>query len=211
MLTSMHHCLDDTAIQQSLDKLALRHKPVVNAIKKVGYPKVRARELGFPAFAKIIIAQQLSVAAATTISTRLEKALNGNVEASKFLALSEESSRAIGLSQQKSAYLRDLATAFCSGDFIVEALTEMADQEVVDRITSFRGLGEWSAHMYLIFSMGRPDVWPAGDLGVRIGLGRLLDLKERPSIVKVRQLGREYLPFRSAMALLCWRCCQLDL
>jgi len=98
-----------------------------------------------------------------------------------------------------------LAEAVIAGDLPIETLPELADEEVEAAITAVRGFGRWSAHMYMMFSLGRPDVWPSGDLAVRVGFGRIMGWKDRPEEKKVIDEGGAFAPYRSALALLCWQ------
>ena len=108
------------------------------------------------------------------------------------------------------SYIQSLATAEASGHLSLTALPELSDDEAIAAITDIKGFGEWSAHMYLMFSLGRPDIWPVGDLAVREGFKRIQGLKERPTAAQLKPLGDLYRPQRSALALLCWRFCTAE-
>jgi DNA-3-methyladenine glycosylase II len=120
------------------------------------------------------------------------------------LAAAPEALRGAGLSHQKISYLQSLAEAVLSGALSLEALTRCADEEVEAAITAVRGFGRWSAHMYMMFALGRPDIWPSGDLAVRVGFGRIMGWQERPSEQQVITEGKAFAPHRSPLALLCW-------
>ena len=149
--------------------------------------------------------QQLSVKAAATIAQRVGEAVGGTLQPETLLATAPDQLRASGLSRQKIGYLQSLAEAVISGDLPIEALPEFADDEVEAAITAVRGFGRWSAHMYLMFSLGRPDIWPSGDLAVRVGFGRIMGWKDRPDEKRVMEEGGAFSPHRSALALLCWQ------
>ena len=149
--------------------------------------------------------QQLSVKAAATIARRVDESGGGVLLPQSVLGTAPDKLRAAGLSRQKIGYLQSLAEAVISGDLPVETLPELADEEVEAAITAVRGFGRWSAHMYMMFSLGRPDVWPSGDLAVRVGFGRIMGWKERPDEKKVIDEGSAFSPYRSALALLCWQ------
>lgn len=149
--------------------------------------------------------QQLSVKAAATIARRVDETVGGALLPQSLLATAPDELRAAGLSRQKIGYLQSLAEAVISGDLPVETLPELADAEVEAAITAVRGFGRWSAHMYMIFSLGRPDIWPSGDLAVRVGFGRIMGWKDRPDEKKVIHEGSAFSPYRSALALLCWQ------
>ena len=149
--------------------------------------------------------QQLSVKAAATIAQRVDEKVGGALQPESLLATAPDKLRAAGLSRQKIGYLQSLAEAVTSGDLPIETLPELTDEEVEAAITAVRGFGRWSAHMYMMFSLGRPDIWPSGDLAVRVGFGRIMGWKERPDEKKVVDKGGAFSPYRSALALLCWQ------
>ena len=149
--------------------------------------------------------QQLSVKAAATIAQRVDDTVEGALQPESLLATAPDKLRAAGLSRQKIGYLQSLAQAVISGDLPIETLPELADEEVEAAITAVRGFGRWSAHMYMMFSLGRPDIWPSGDLAVRVGFGRMMGWKDRPDEKKVIDEGSIFSPYRSALALLCWQ------
>jgi len=149
--------------------------------------------------------QQLSVKAAATIAQRVDETVGGALQPESLLATAPEKLRAAGLSRQKIGYLQSLAEDVISGDLPIETLPELTDEEVEVAITAVRGFGRWSAHMYMMFSLGRPDIWPSGDLAVRVGFGRMMGWKDRPDEKKVIDEGSAFSPHRSALALLCWQ------
>jgi DNA-3-methyladenine glycosylase II len=149
--------------------------------------------------------QQLSVKAAATIAQRVDETVGGALHPDSLLATAPDQLRAAGLSRQKIGYLQSLAEAVISGDLPIETLPELTDEEVEDGITAVRGFGRWSAHMYMMFSLGRTDIWPSGDLAVRVGFGRIMGWEDRPDEKKVIDAGGAFSPHRSALALLCWQ------
>ena len=149
--------------------------------------------------------QQLSVKAAATIAQRVDQIVGGALQPDSLLATVPDQLRAAGLSRQKIGYLQSLAEAVISGDLPIDTLPELTDEEVEAAITAVRGFGRWSAHMYMMFSLGRPDIWPSGDLAVRVGFGRIMGWKDRPDEKKVINEGSAFSPYRSALALLCWQ------
>lgn len=206
----MDYQLDTASIKQSLDALAERHERIARALAQVGYPEERRRDHSFETLARIVVGQQVSVAAATSINKKLVDALEGQLTATAVLDASEELLRSAGLSRQKVNYIQSLATAEATGTLVLESLPELSDQDAVALITNIKGFGEWSAHMYLMFSLGRPDIWPVGDLAVREGFKRIQGLDERPSAGKLKPMGDDFRPYRSALALLCWRFCTAE-
>jgi len=191
-------------LRSALDMLAERDVDIAYALTMAGYPPERRQPTGFPAFLRIVVAQQLSAKAATTIHGRLLALLDEPPTPEALLAASDESLRAVGLSRQKIAYARALAEAVQAGRFDPEALEGMEDQSAVAAIAANKGFGVWSARMYLIFALGRSDIWPADDLGVREGVRRIKMLAERPTVAETDEIGALWTPHRSAAALLCW-------
>ena len=206
----MDYQLDTAGIKQSLDALADRHERIARALAQVGYPEERRREHSFETLARIVVGQQVSVAAATSINKKLVDALEGQLTATAVLDASEALLRSAGLSRQKVNYIQSLATAEVTGALVLESLPELSDEDAVAVITNIKGFGEWSAHMYLMFSLGRPDIWPVGDLAVREGFKRIQGLDERPSAGKLKPMGDDFRPYRSALAMLCWRFCTAE-
>ena len=196
--------LTESGIRRALDALSQDHAPIEAALSQVGYPASRRRDHSFASLARIIIGQQLSTKAAATITTRVEAAVGAELTPSSVLSLSPEALRAAGLSRQKIGYLQALSEAVASNALPLEQLPRLGDDEVESAITGVRGLGRWSAHMYMMFALGRPDVWPSGDLAVRVGFGRIMAWSERPDEKKVIAHGAVFSPHRSALALLCW-------
>ena len=197
--------LTDAHIRKALDALAVDHGAVRQAIAQVGYPPSRRREHSFESLARIVIGQQLSVKAAATIAQRVDEAVRGGLQPETLLATAPDTLRAAGLSRQKIGYLQSLAEAVRSGALPIVTLPELTDDEVEAAITAVRGFGRWSAHMYMMFSLGRPDIWPSGDLAVRVGFGRIMGWRDRPDEKQVIDEGGAFSPYRSALALLCWQ------
>lgn len=196
--------LTGKSIRKSLDALSAHSDEIVGALAEVGYPASRRREHSFESLARIVVGQQLSTKAAATISQRTVDALGGEWRPEAVLSAAPETLRAAGLSQQKAGYLRSLAEAVLSGSLSLDALPQQSDEEVEAAITAIRGFGRWSAHMYMMFALGRPDIWPSGDLAVRAGFGRIMGWPDRPTEQTVIIKGAAFAPHRSALALLCW-------
>lgn len=189
----------------ALDELAGRDRHIAAGLERVGYPTERRR--GSPSyehFLRIIAGQQLSVKAAATIYGRLEQALEYTPEPDRLLALDDQQLRAIGLSRQKIGYARGLSEAVLSGELVPEALADLPDDEVIEHITRLKGFGRWSAEMFLLFALGRPDVWPADDLGIQAGLQRLKNMRSRPDRKKTEAVARSWRPYRGAAAIFLW-------
>lgn len=193
-------------IRRALDALAGSDADVARALAEVGYPEERRRPPGFATLLRVIVGQQVSVQAATTIYGRLSAAMDGDVRAQRLLRLRAAALRRAGLSRAKASYARGLARAIDRNELDLEALAVLPDDQAMLRIQSVPGLGPWSAQIYLMFSLGRPDVWPSADIGALRGLQRIKRLAERPSVRAGELLAERYRPHRSAMALLAWKC-----
>lgn len=192
-------------IRRGLDALARDDAHIRRALKVAGYPTARVRNPGgFRTLMRIIVGQQLSVKAAATINGRLLAATRPRLTSVSFLKLSDAELRAIGLSGQKIQYGRLLSEAVRAQKFRPAALARMDDAAAIEAITALKGLGRWSAAMYLMFSLGRADIWPAGDLGVQEGIRRIKGLAERPAEKDMDALAEGFRPHRSALSLLCW-------
>ena len=161
--------------------------------------------------ARAIVYQQLAGAAARTIHGRFVEALKGEVTPSKVLRVRETTLRRAGLSAAKLAAVRDLASKVRGGEVEIHDLERYEDDEVVRRLSLVRGIGPWTAQMYLMFRLHRPDVWPVGDLGVRAGFAKILGLSAHPTQKELEPLGERYRPWRSAAAFYCWRALETEL
>lgn len=195
--------LSSDQLRVALDALSAGEPAFAAAIGRVGYPPPRIRERGYETLLRTIIGQQVSVASANAIWNRLAEAI-GDIQSPAAMALaSDETLRAAGLSRQKAAYARSLAEEIASGRLDLAALPE-DDEEAIAALTRVKGIGRWSAEIYLLFAEGRPDIWPAGDLAVQIEIGRILGHAERPSEKLVRQWAEAWRPHRGAAAIFAW-------
>jgi len=195
--------LDETALRTSLDALAAHHPPIATLIENHGYPPPRLRPRGYETLLRTIVGQQVSVAAAASVWAKMEAAIGAGCPPEALLARDPDILRACGLSRQKQGYARSLAELVISGTLDLHALPE-DDEEAIAALVRIKGIGRWSAEIYLLFAEGRSDIWPAGDLAVQIAVGRILDLPERPSERETRALAEAWRPHRSAMALMAW-------
>lgn len=179
-------------------------------VRAVGPMRMRrVKEPPFEYLVRSIVFQQLAGAAAHTIHGRFVGALKNRVTPRAVAAASDEDLRGAGLSRGKLAAIRDLAAKASS--LKLEELAWADDDEVVRRLTTVRGIGPWTAQMYLMFALRRPDVWPAGDLGVRAGYARIHGWSETPSEKEMPPLGEAYRPWRSAAAWYCWQALETEL
>lgn len=183
--------------------------PWVAKVGAIRFPE--ANEGPFYYLARSIIYQQLAGAAARTIHERFVEALKREVTPAKVLRVRETTLRRAGLSTNKMAAIRDLARKVRSGEVCVHDLDEQPDDEVVRRLTLVRGIGPWTAHMYLLFRLRRPDVWPIGDYGVRTGFAKILGLEAALQPKELDVMGEPYKPWRSVAAYYCWRALENEL
>ena len=196
---------DELALRASLDALAARVPAVERALAHCGYPGPRVRERGIGTLLRTIVGQQVSVAAAASVWARMEALLGLEVLPEALLAAEFDALRACGLSRQKQGYARSLCELVVSGGLDLHALPE-DDEAAIAELVRIKGIGRWSAEIYLLFAEGRPDVWPAGDLAVQVGMQRILGLEARPSEKRTRELAEDWRPHRGAAALLTWHC-----
>lgn len=190
-------------IRDCLDELGRRDTDVARAIASVGYPEPRNREPGFAALLNIIVGQQVSTHAAAAIRGRLDAAVDP-MTPENFLAANDETLRAVGLSRRKIEYGRGIAEEMSTGRLDAAALTEASDEEVIAVLTALRGLGRWSAEIYMLFSLHRPDVWPAEDLAIQEALRRLKNLDVRPLRAQSEPIVEAWRPWRGVAALFLW-------
>lgn len=195
--------LSSVQLKQALDAIAAHEPAIASGIARVGYPEPRIRARGYQTLLRTIVGQQVSVAAAQSILAKLETVLGEDLAPENLLGKPDEALRSAGLSRQKIGYARSLAEEVASGRLDLDTLPE-DDELAISALSAIRGIGRWSAEIYLLFAEGRPDIWPAGDLAVQIELGRILDLPERPSEKSVRLLGEAWRPHRGAAAIFLW-------
>ncbi len=159
----------------------------------------------FAALAEIIVYQQLAGKAAATIHGRFESAMGGAVTPEVVLASAPDLLASTGLSRAKAASIRDLAEKVVTGEVALERIGRLSDDEVIDHLTRVRGIGPWTAQMFLLGTLGRLDVWPTGDYGVRAGFAAAWGLSDIPTSAELSALGEPFAPYRSLVAWYCWR------
>lgn len=193
--------MNQDAIVKALDALAANDARVRKAIQVVGYPKPRQRPQGFWTLLVTIVNQQLSTHAAAAIVARLE-AMIPTREAAEFQALSDDVLRTAGLSRQKIAYGRSIATAALAGQ--LRALPKLEDADALASLMALKGIGQWSAEIYAMFALGRTDLFPADDVALQESARCFLKLEQRPKAHELRVLAEQWTPHRTAMSLLLW-------
>ncbi len=178
---------------------------LASIIERVGTCRISYRDPTFEALARSIVFQQLSTKAARTIYGRFEEAAGGVVTPETIRNLSVGEMRRAGLSKQKIGYIRDLAEHALSGTVDFERLPEMSDEEIIASLTDIKGVGVWTAHMFLIFALRRPNVLPVGDFGVRSAIQRAYKKRKLPTAKEIEKLAKNWHPYCSFAAWYLWR------
>jgi DNA-3-methyladenine glycosylase II len=191
------------SLHASLDALATREKAFARVLDTHGKPEPRLSEPGVETLLRTIVGQQVSVQAARSMWNKLIARLGQPVDLQKLMESSDEELREAGLSRQKAGYARSLAGLVLSGELDLAHLPE-DDEEAIAHLIKIKGIGRWSAEIYLLFAEGRGDVWPAGDLAVQIEIGKLLGLDGKPTEKQLRELAESWRPHRGAAAVLAW-------
>ena len=191
------------SIRTAVEALAEREAAFARVVAKHGVPEPRSSDRGAQTLLRTIVGQQVSVAAARSMWAKLEAAFGSPPDLSRLLNATDEEMRAAGMSRQKAGYIRSLAGLVLSGELDLRTLPE-DDEEAIALLTKIKGIGRWSAEIYLLFAEGRADVFPAGDLAVLVEIGRLLGLPEKPSEKQLRELAEPWRPYRGAAAVLAW-------
>jgi DNA-3-methyladenine glycosylase II len=191
------------SLHTSLDALAEREVAFAKVLEDHGHPEPRVSEPGVETLLRTIVGQQVSVAAARSMWNKLTARFGQPIDLEAMLAASDEEMREAGMSRQKAGYLRSLAGLVLSGELNLAHLPD-DDEEAIEQLIKIKGIGRWSAEIYLLFAEGRHDVWPAGDLAVQIQIGKLLGLDGKPTEKQLRELAEKWRPHRGAAAVLAW-------
>ena len=189
-------------------RLLLRRDPVLAAlIRKHGECGLAQAQRAdhFSALVRAITGQQLSTKAASTIFARLVALMPDGLTPAALSALTDEQMRAVGMSRQKITYFRDLCGKALSGVVPLDALDQMSDEEVIVALTKIKGVGRWSAEMFLMFRLHRPDVLPVDDLGIVNAIKNVYRLRKRPNADRIRKIGAAWEPYRSVACWYLWR------
>ena len=190
-------------LRDALAQLAAAEPAVARALSAVGHPAPRISARGYATLLRTIAGQQVSVASADAVIVRLRAALGDIDDPHRLLAASDEILRAAGLSRQKAGYARSLAQAIVGDTLDLTRLPE-DDEAAIAELVRVKGIGRWSAEIYLLVSEGRADSWPAGDLAVQVAVADMLGLDRRPTEPALRALAERWRPHRGAMAILAW-------
>ena len=190
-------------LRTALDALSQREPAIAAAITRAGYPEPRIRARGYATLLRTIVGQQVSTKAAESVWRKLEGIVGSLDDPGNIARATDEQLREAGLSRQKAGYARSLAEEVTSGRLDLDNLPA-DDDEAVAALVRVKGIGRWSAEVYLLFAEGRPDIWPAGDLAVQIEIGRILGHEARPSEQLTRELAEAWRPHRGAAAIFAW-------
>jgi DNA-3-methyladenine glycosylase II len=195
--------LSRRTLLKGVRELAERDEDLARIVSTLGPPPLWEREQGFHSLIHIILEQQVSLASAQAAYTRLEKAITP-LSPKKFLGLTDEELKQIGFSRQKTRYGRELANAILDGRLRLSELAELEDGEAREQLMNIKGIGPWTADIYLMMVLGRPDIWPMGDLALEIAIQKVKGLPERPVPEEAKVLSDAWQPWRAVAARLLW-------
>lgn len=199
-----HLLRDAKSLSHAIKQLQMLDGGLIDKmIEQCGPPPLRLREPGLAGMTRIIIAQQVSTASADAIHGRFLERYQ-QPAAAQLLAATDEDLRACGLSLPKMRAIRNFSAALDSGTLDLDALPSLPPEEARAALTQVKGIGPWSADVYLLFCLGHPDVWPAGDLALQEGVRMAMNLRKRPDATKLEKLSRRWRPWRAAAARLIW-------
>lgn len=195
--------LDEQLLRTGVAELAQRDGDLAQIVARYGMPPLWARAPGFPTLILMILEQQVSLASARAAYNRLEAAL-GTITPAGFLALDDGTLRGVGFSRQKTAYGRHLAQAIVAGHFDPHMLETMHDDAVRSELVKLKGIGPWTAEVYLLMVLRRPDAWPVQDIGLAAAAQEIKGLAQRPTAGELTALGEAWRPWRAVAARLLW-------
>ncbi|WP_336985892.1 DNA-3-methyladenine glycosylase 2 family protein [Altererythrobacter aquiaggeris] len=195
--------LSKQQIRDGLDAVVKIEPKFAAVIERVGYPEPRIRPTGYRTLLRTIVGQQVSVASAASVWNKLEGLLGEDIPPQDLLDADFDALRGCGLSRQKQGYARSLCELVVDDELDIDNLPQ-SDEDAVQQLTRIKGIGRWSAEIYLLFAEGRADIWPAGDLAVQAALHTMLGLPERPSENEARTLAQAWSPHRGSVAILTW-------
>jgi len=188
---------------RGLMELAERDADLGRVLYELGPPPIWDREPGFPTLVHIILEQQVSLASARSCFDKL-LAVVDDLTPALLLELDDDTFKRAGFSRQKTEYVRVLAGALDDGELDLDGLADLPDEDIRERLMHLKGIGRWTADIYLLMALGRPDVWPVGDLALVVAVQRIKRLDARPSPDEFEKLGDEWRPWRSVAARLLW-------
>jgi DNA-3-methyladenine glycosylase II len=196
--------LTQKSITLAARELAARDKTLAGIFATYGDPPLWRRATGFATLVHIILEQQVSLKSARSMLMRLEAAVQPFTPL-RFLELGDTYLRSLGVTRQKSAYLLDLSSSIVNGDLSFTKLSRMSDDEARLALTRVKGIGSWSADVYLLMAMRRADIWPAGDLALAVAMQELMGLSTRPGPLELERLAEQWRPHRAVAARMLWQ------
>ncbi len=197
---------EPAAVQKAVRQLSKVDPVLRRVIRDVGPFTLKPDKGGYGILVRSILSQQISTSAATTIRTRLQSLLPaGKLAAKSIDALTDEQLQSVGISQQKRGYLRDLTRCTLDGTLNFRRIATQPDDDVVETLIQVKGIGRWTAQMYLMFSLGRPDVFAVGDLGIQNAMKRLYELDAKPKHSDLESIAAPWTPHRSIASWYLWR------
>ena len=202
-VSTLNKTLDRRNLQSGVIALGRRDADLRMIVRQFGTPPMWRRAPGFATLVQIVLEQQVSLASGRAIYKRLRQRL-GRVSPTAVLELGEHRLRKVGITRQKSAYLLHLATALIDGAVSLKKLTGMNDMEVRETLIRIKGIGPWTADVYLLMALGRLDVWPAGDLALAVATQNVKSLKRRPDPKELEQIAESWRPWRAVAARILW-------
>jgi DNA-3-methyladenine glycosylase II len=200
-----------TSLAAAIAEVKRRDPVLTNLVELAGPIKHRPRNPDghFGTLVRAIVFQQLAGAAARAIHERVRATVRGDLTPRALARVPDRKLRAAGLSAAKLASLRDLSSKVIDGTVVLDGSAKLTDEEIIERLTTVRGIGRWTAEMYLMFELRRLDVWPVDDLGVRQGYGLAWKLPAAPTAKELKPLGDRFRPYRSIVARYCWEAAAL--
>jgi len=195
--------LDETLLFRSVKALSRRDPDLASIVVRHGPPPLWPRKPGFATLVHIILEQQVSLASARAAFVRLQRSL-GRITPAGFLTLDDRKLKEIGFSRQKAHYCRELASAILAGQFNLRAIASMSDDDARSALIELKGIGSWSADIYLLMVLGRPDIWPVGDIALAAAVRDVKALDKSPSPGEMERLAEPWRPLRAVAARMLW-------
>ena len=199
----MRRQLTTASLARGLDELAARDADIARALDRAGRPALRRADCGFPALLRTIVGQQVSTHAARAIWGRLDACCDP-MTPERLLRLRTPRLRAVGLSRQKIDYARALARHVAAGDLDLDGLAKLEEEAAIEQLTRVKGIGRWTAEIYVLFALGRADVWPVDDLALAKAVIHMKGLRGKPERAKLVAVAEPWRPWRGAAAILMW-------
>ena len=198
-----HRVLDEKGLSVDARSLAAMDQDMARILGKLGSPPLWAREPGFPTLLKIILEQQVSLSSAAVMYERLQDHINPLTHTT-ILEAGVPFLRSFGITRQKASYFINVGEAISSGDLALEDLYRLDDVAVIEKLTSIKGIGPWTARIYLLMALRRPDVWPVGDIALATAYKNLKGLDARPGQPELEEIACAWLPYRATAARMLW-------